>query len=323
MTRYLRLDEFSPPPQGCVLSVGNFDGVHRGHAALVQRARQAAEWCDAPVVFATFDPHPLTLLAPAKAPPRLTTIDERAELLRSVGATTVIVLNTDWDLLNQTAEEFLRRIVERCRPRAFVEGPTFHFGRGRTGSVATLREHAVRFGYEAIVLDEIECPELPGCPAINSSAIRDAIRAGQVEHAATLLGRPYRINGVVGSGQQRGASIGFPTANLTAIEHLLPRHAVYAAVAQLDDGSFHLAAVNLGPQPTFDQQTAAVEAHLLDFSGDLRGRRVGLHLCAWLRDQVKFNGVEELTSQLARDVERARQAACVRDALRTGPHIAV
>ncbi|MFN0137160.1 MAG: riboflavin biosynthesis protein RibF [Phycisphaerae bacterium] len=323
MTRYLRLDEFSPPPQGCVLSVGNFDGVHRGHAALVQRARQAAEWCDAPVVLATFDPHPLTLLAPAKAPPRLTTIDERAELLRSVGATTVIVLNTDWDLLNQTAEEFLRRIVERCRPRAFVEGPTFHFGRGRTGSVTTLREHAVRFGYEAIVLDEIECPELPGCPAINSSAIRDAIRSGQVDHAATMLGRPYRISGVVGSGQQRGASIGFPTANLTAIEHLLPRHAVYSAVAQLDDVSFHLAAVNLGPQPTFDQQTAAVEAHLIDFAGDLRGRRVGLHLCAWLRDQVKFNGVEELKNQLVRDVERARQAACVRDALRAGPHIAV
>lgn len=323
MIQYLRLDEFEAPPQGSVLSVGNFDGVHRGHVALVQRARQSAEWCDAPVVLATFDPHPLTLLAPAKAPPRLTTIEERAELLLAAGATTVVVLHTDWALLNQTAEEFLRRIVETCRPRAFVEGPTFHFGRGRTGSVATLREHAVRFGYEAVVLDEIECPELPGCPAINSSAIRDAIRAGRVDHAATMLGRSYRISGEVGSGHHRGASIGFPTANITAIPHLLPRHAVYSAVAQLDDDSFHLAAVNLGPQPTFDQQAATVEAHLLEFTGNLRGRRVGLHFVSWLRDQVKFSGVEELKGQLARDVERARQSACVLDALRAGPRIAV
>lgn len=306
MKRFDRFEDFSPPPQGCVLCVGNFDGVHRGHAALVARARAAAEWCDAPVVFATFDPHPLALLAPAKTPPLLTTIDERVRLLHALGVSAMVVLKTDWSLLNQTAEEFLRTVVERCRPRAFVEGPTFNFGRGRSGSVETLREYAPHFGYEPIVLDEVTCDDIAGRPAINSSAIRSAIREGRVDHAAAMLGRHYRIAGVVGSGKQRGATIGFPTANLDAVPHLLPRDAVYAAIAQLEDGTLHPAAVNVGTQPTFEQMQRAVEAHLLDFSGDLRGRRLALHFVAQLRAQVKFASVDELKAQLARDIAQTR-----------------
>lgn len=307
--RHDRLEDFNPPPQGCVLSIGNFDGVHRGHARLVERAREAAEWCSAPVVVATFDPHPLALLSPQRAPAALTTMAERVALLGRLGASAVVVLRTDWALLNQTADEFLTRICRRCSPRAIVEGPTFNFGRGRTGNVETLRHRAADFGYEAILVDELECAEVAGKPAINSSAIREAIGAGRVENAAAMLGRPYRIVGAVGRGRQRGTRIGFPTANLEHIEQMIPAEAVYAAAAQMDDGALRLTALSIGSQPTFGETTRTVEAHLLDFSGDLYGRRLGLHLLGRVRGQVKFDSVDELTAQIRRDVERVRQFA--------------
>jgi riboflavin kinase/FMN adenylyltransferase len=323
METYDRIERFKPPEQGTVLTIGNFDGVHLGHRRLAEAARVRACELDAPVVVMTFEPHPLAILAPHRAPARLTTLPEKLALLKTMGVDAAIVVRTDRELLNKTAEQFLSEVTAGCRPRAIVEGPTFNFGRGRAGSVQTLREHSRRLGFSVTVVDELRSDGLSGHPAINSSAIRAELQDGRLVEANTMLGRPYRIAGVVGSGVQRGATLGFPTANLTDIPHLLPREAVYVAVAQLADDTLHLSAVNIGPQPTFGQATARVEAFLLDYSGELGGARVGLHLLDLIRDQVRFDGADELIAQLHRDVERTRTFTPVLERMRGGPVLAL
>jgi riboflavin kinase/FMN adenylyltransferase len=309
MNVYHGITSFDPPDSGVVLSIGNFDGVHRGHRRLVQAAQQRGRDLGLPVVLMTFEPHPLAVVAPDRAPAALTTISEKSHYLGRLGPDALIVLHSDRDLLSMSAAEFLDKLAGACRPRAIVEGPTFNFGRGRSGSVNTLVEHSSRLGYSVAIVDELHSGDLRGSPAINSSAIRAALNDGRLLDANEMLGRPYRVVGVVGGGHQRGAEIGFPTANLDDIPHLIPKSAVYAAIAQLDDSSLTPAAVNIGPQPTFDQAGVQVEAHLLDFSGDLRGRRVGLHLLTELREQRRFPDANSLVEQLRVDVERARAAA--------------
>lgn len=323
MNRIDGLTAFSSPPHGIVLTIGNFDGVHLGHRRLIDTALREAEQIGVPVVAMTFEPHPLAILAPQRAPARLTTLPERLELLAAAGVESTIVLHTDRDLLSITADEFLHLLARTCQPRVIVEGPTFNFGRGRAGSIVTLQEHAQRLGYRTIVVDELYGRELGGNPPINSSAVRDAIGDGRVGDAAAMLGRPYRITGVVSAGDGRGASLGFPTANLEAIPHLLPALAVYAAVAQLADGSLRLAAVNIGPQPTFEQMRARVEAHVLDFDAPLRGTLVGLHLLARLREQQKFADVSALVAQLHADVARVRSFSGDLEQLRASPPISL
>ena len=230
-----------------------------------------------------------------------------------------IVLRSDRELLGQSAEEFLARLVERCRPRAIVEGPSFNFGRDRAGSIQKLRASSTRLGFDLTVVDEVHCDELAGNPEINSSAIRAALQDGRLADANAMLGRPYRITGTVGRGQQRGVTLGFPTANLDNVPQLLPRQAVYVAVAQLEDDSLHLAAVNIGPQPTFSQAHARIEAHLVDYSGTLRDRRLGVHLLARIRDQVRFSSADELVARLHQDIEETRGFAARLEALRAAP----
>lgn len=302
------LNRFTPPAEGVALLVGNFDGVHLGHRRLIDTAHQHAAEAGLAVVALTFEPHPIAILAPDRAPPRLTVLEEKRDHLLRAGVDHVVVLETDAALLATPANAFLEMLAERMRPRIIVEGPTFNFGRGRAGSIVTLQEHAARLGYRAIIVDELYGHELGGDPPINSSAIRAALREGRVEDAAAMLGRPHRIAGVVGSGQGRGTPIGFPTANLDRIPQMLPQHAVYSAAAQLSDGRLLAAAVNIGPQPTFAQMTARVEAHLLDFAGDVRGQTVGLHLQARIRPQTKFGGADELIAQIRRDCDVVRDA---------------
>lgn len=300
------LEKFTPPPAGIVLTIGNFDGVHRGHARLVAAAQAAARRLAVPVAAMTLDPHPLAVLAPERAPPQLTTLSEKLALLERLGVNLCIVLRAEPALLSQQAEDFLATLVAHCRPKVLVEGPDFNFGRGRTGTIATLRAHAQHWGYEVHVVPAVHCVELPTNPTIGSSSIRQALRDGRVAEANVMLGRAYRIVGMTTSGERRGVELGFPTANLAEIKHLLPQEAVYAAVAQLMDGTLRLAAVNVGPQPTFAQERSRVEAHLLDFKGALRGQQVGLHFLKRLREQVRFTGVGDLVRQLMLDVAATR-----------------
>jgi len=321
MKVYQGIEPFDPPAEGVVLTIGNFDGVHRGHRRLLEAARRQARDANVTAVAVTFEPHPLAILAPQKAPARLSTIRERIALIEMSGIDAVIVLQSNRRLLGRTAEQFLSDLVENCRPRAIVEGPTFRFGRGREGSVETLCAYAAGLGFSVTVVDELHSDGLDDHPAINSSAIRQALREGRLSDANTLLGRPYRIAGVVGRGRRRGQALGFPTANLAQIPHLLPAEAVYAAVAQRADDQLHLAAVNIGPQPTFAQGEVCVEAHLLDFSGELDGQCLGLHLLAKLRGQLRFGGGDELVAQLHRDVGQTRACADQLARMRSEPRV--
>lgn len=317
------IQSFTAPDPGVALTIGNFDGVHLGHQALIDAARTLAAPRSAPVVVMTFDPHPLSVLFPERAPQPITTLSERLALLERAGADMVILLRSDPAFLSLSAEEFLQTVVAPCRPRAIVEGPTFNFGRGRGGSIDTLREHGAMAGYQTIVVDERRAERLDGRPAINSSAIRAAISQGRVNVAAEMLGRPHRVQGRVTRGQGRGTPLGFPTANLDEPPQITPAFGVYSAVAQLDDGRLFLSAVNVGPQPTFDQQRPRIEAHLLDFSGDLLGQALGLHLLDRLRGQARFASVEALTQQVRLDIARTREWGSALERLRAAPPISL
>jgi len=304
-----RWEQFVAPPEGIVLTIGNFDGVHLGHARIVRHAREVAQRFRAPVVAITFEPHPLAILAPERAPARLTTPTEKLALLKRSGVDHVIVLRSEPELLATEAEDFLATLVARGRPRAIVEGPDFNFGRARRGSIETLQRHAQEWGYEVHRVPAVHCEALPTRPTVSSSSIRQALRDGRVAEAAAMLGRPYRITGTIGYGAGRGARLGIPTANLEGIAHMLPQEAVYACAAQLEDGHLYPAAVNVGPQPTFEGERCQVEVHILDFGGDLRGRRLGLHFLARLRSQIRFSTSEELVQQIRRDVEAVHSHA--------------
>ncbi len=315
------IESFTPPAGGTVLTIGNFDGVHRGHQRIIRTANEIAGGHPGAIAAAvTFEPHPREILAPRHAPPRLTTRADKLALLERCGLAAAIVLRSEPALFQRSAQDFLSDIVRRCRPVALVEGASFSFGRGREGSVEMLRRHAGPFGYSLSVVDTFLCDELPGRPGVSSSAVRDAVGRGDVEAAAVMLGRPYSVSGTVGRGAGRGAAIGCPTANLDDVPQMIPGFGVYAAEAELPNGAGitretsglrgrWLAAVNVGPQPTFGGQTARVEAHLLDFAGDLRGRELRLHFKRRLRGQVKFGSAEELKGQIAADVRTVRATA--------------
>lgn len=295
------------PPEACrggAIAVGNFDGVHRGHAALLAALAIQARAHAGPATAITFDPHPVELLRPGQTPPALTTPGERARLLHDLGADHVVTLRTTPALLRLTAEEFFRRVVhERFGARAVVEGPNFGFGRGRAGTVETLGTLCNAAG---IALTVVQPVQLDG--EVSSSRIRAALRVGHVEDAERLLGRPYRLHGTVGPGQRRGASLGFPTANLTELHTMVPGDGVYAARAR-QDGAAWPAAVNVGPNPTFGEDARKVEVHLIGFHGDLYGRQLEIDFVRRLRDTRPFGSVTELVAQLRRDVEQARVAA--------------
>jgi riboflavin kinase / FMN adenylyltransferase len=289
--------------RGGVVAVGNFDGVHRGHAALVTAARQAAERLGGPVVAATFDPHPLVLLAPERYQPPLTTLAERARLLHDIGADHVAVLRTTAELLSLSPQAFFESIVrEAFAARGMVEGFNFRFGKDRAGSNETLRTLCATSGIE---FRDVPAYEFGGRP-VSSSRVRDALVAGDVAAASELLNRPYRVSGIVGTGARRGRTIGFPTANLERVETLLPAEGVYA-VSAITPAGVHAGAANIGPNPTFGEQARKVEVHLLDFAGDLYGQPLSVDFVARLRDTKKFAGVEALVEQLRTDAAEARR----------------
>jgi riboflavin kinase / FMN adenylyltransferase len=300
----LRLEESAPGPvRGGVVAVGNFDGVHRGHAALIASARELAGRSGS-VVAVTFDPHPLVLLAPERYQPPLTTATERARLLHEVGADHAVVIQTTPDLLKLSPEGFFQTILRQALgARGIVEGFNFRFGQDRAGSNETLRSLCA-----AAVIPFLEVPAftLAGRP-VSSSRVRDALGSGDVATATELLGRPYRVTGVVGTGAQRGRNIGFPTANLERVQTLLPADGVYAVTVKTDVGTF-AGAAHVGPNATFGENVRTVEVHLLDFSGDLYGQTLAVDFVARLRGTKAFAGVDELVVQIRRDVADTRSA---------------
>lgn len=289
------------------LSIGNFDGVHRGHqqmfAALTRRARMAA----VPSVVLTFDPHPIQLLRPEQVPPALTSLDQKIALIEACGVDFLIVYPTDLRMLNLSAEDFFERVVlGEFQARGLVEGPNFFFGRDRGGNTQLLERLCLAAGLEL----DIVPPVFAGTLMVSSSAIRQLLLDGDVAQAADLLGHWYQVYGQVSLGAERGRTIGFPTANVTHITTLLPRDGVYAGIARTEHGRWP-AAINLGPNPTFGEKRRKLEAHLLGFQGDLYGRPIEIDFVERIRDTQPFVDLEALKRQIHLDVERVRDVVRV------------
>lgn len=292
------------------VTIGTFDGFHRGHAAVVAVAREHARAAGTRLGIYTFDPHPKAVVSPRGAPPALCLESDRRRLLYEAGADDVHVLHFDRALAALSAEEFLEHhVLSRYRLDALVVGYDFAMGRGREGSVPRLREIGAVLGF---IVDQVAELEAGGAP-ISSSRIRSAIRDGDVESAAAWLGRPFRLTGTVVRGAGRGAGLGFPTANLDVPEILLrPARGVYAGwVGGLERP--WPAVANLGRRPTFGGGEETVEAHLLGFSGDLVERSLTLDLVHRLRPERRFNGPEALADQIAVDCREARRLLAVPD----------
>jgi len=288
---------------GGAVSIGNFDGVHRGHARIVAALRARAAAAGGPAVAFTFEPHPVRLLRPDQAPPPLTWTERKAELLGELGVDVLVAYPTDERLLSLSPEAFFGEIVVRqIGARAIVEGPNFYFGKDRAGDIQMLRELAEQAGMAL----EVVPPLVEGDSFISSSRIRALIREGDVAAACLLLTAPYRLRGMVTHGSSRGARIGFPTANLDAVDTILPAVGVYAGRAWTG-GTAWPAAINIGPNPTFGEQALKIETHLIGFSGSLYGQPLEVDFLTRLRDTRAFASTADLQRQLQLDIQAATQ----------------
>jgi riboflavin kinase/FMN adenylyltransferase len=288
---------------GGAVAIGNFDGVHRGHAALLAALRSQADKINGPAIALTFDPRPFDVLHPGRSGPPLTTTEERARLLHDLGADHVLIIHTTQELLALPAAEFFAQVVQHgLGACAVVEGPNFRFGHNREGSVETLHQLCQASG---IALTLVAPVHVNGA-VVSSSRIRATLLCGDVGEAATLLGRQYHLTGIVGTGQRRGQTLGFPTANLDAMATLIPGDGVYAVRGHVGDAAWPGAA-NIGPNPTFGENARKVEVHLIGFHGDLYGASLSVDFLQRLRDTKPFRGAVELIEQLKQDVEQARR----------------
>ncbi|MEX2213139.1 MAG: riboflavin biosynthesis protein RibF [Phycisphaeraceae bacterium] len=298
-------------PQPCVVTIGNFDGVHLGHRAILSCARSLAQGRGASVKVLTFDPHPATVLRPDAAPPRLTSRPEKIELLREGGADEVVVLEPTKELLSLAPQAFIAQVCEAHQPVAFVEGRDFRFGKGRGGDLSLLESLGRSHGFEVIIVEAQEAALSDHLIApVRSSLIRWLLAHGRVMDAGLCLGRWYSLTAPVVRGEQRGRTIGIPTANLDMAmisDRALPGDGVYAGLAVLPDGKEIAAAISVGMKPTFAGKLRVIEACLLDYDADLYARPLTLRFCRWLREQRPFAGVEELQAQLHRDVAAVRR----------------
>ena len=302
----------SPPWQGerTVLSIGAYDGVHRGHQAIIQTVRRLASESGAKAAVMTFDRHPASVVRPESAPKLLTDVDQKLELLAATGLDATIIIHFDEAQSREEPAHFVRRVLIDCLNTSIVVvGQDFHFGRGREGNVDMLRRLGADGNFEVQPLELIPRPDGVD-ESISSTAIRRALAGGQVELAADLLGRPFEARGVVVAGDQRGRLLGFPTANVEVPNAVcVPADGVYAGYYERSNGDVYQCALNLGRRPTFYEHAdhSLLEAHLLDFEGDLYGERAEVRFTHFLRSERKFNGVDALIAQLKHDVEHARQ----------------
>lgn len=298
-----------PASVSVAATVGVFDGVHLGHQAVFEEVRLVAARLGVQSAVVTFDTHPAHVVRPENAPKLLTTLEQKLELLEDQGLDYAYVIHFDESRAGTRPEEFVEDVfLDALHARAIVVGKDFHFGKGRSGNVAELIRLGREFDFEVVPMELIrhyrDAPE-----PVSSTMIRRALAGGDVARAARMLGRPYEVRGVVMMGDQRGKAIGFPTANIPVPRIMAwPADAVYAGWCTLDDGSRHGCAINLGRRPTFYEhaEKSLLEAHLLDFDGDLYGREMRVAFVDFLRSERKFEGIEQLSSQLTRDVRAAR-----------------
>jgi len=289
--------------KGNILALGNFDGFHLGHQAVVSRAVARAFHERRPVIVATFDPHPVRFFKPDVPPFRLTTLDQREDLFAHAGADAMLVFEFGAELASMDAEEFVSKVLAgKIGTAGVITGDDFSFGKGRTGDAALL----ARVGAEHGIAAEAVLQVVLDGERISSGRVREALVAGDTATATRMLSRDYAIEGVVERGDARGRTLGYPTANLSLGDYQRPKYGVYAVRVTLGDGSEHPGVASLGVRPTFEPARELLEAHLFDFEGDLYGQRIEVALHSYIREEKKFDGVEPLIAQMCEDEAKAR-----------------
>jgi riboflavin kinase / FMN adenylyltransferase len=297
---------FSVPEglKGAVYAIGNFDGVHHGHAVLLEVAREKALALGVPLVVLTFEPHPRSVFRPESPIFRLTPLDAKIRLFTALGADGVIVIPFDRNFANHTAEAFVADdLVGRLAAKAAVVGYDFHFGKNRVGSPQFLRDAGSRLGFEVSVVD----PVSDEVAIISSSRIRKHMESGEISAANGLLGYRWFVIGEVIRGDQRGSGLGFPTANFRLGSDCRLRHGIYSVRVSRADGTVYDGVASFGRRPTFDDGDPVLEVHLLDFSGDLYGERVTVTFFEWIRPELRFDSVKALVAEMDKDREIARR----------------
>ena len=284
--------------KGSIVALGNFDGFHLGHQAVVGRAVARAFHERRRVIVATFEPHPVRLFKPEVPPFRLTTLDQRERLFAHAGADAMLVFEFDRQLASMTAEDFVSEVLgQRIAAAGIVTGDDFSFGKGRAGDVALLKALGAREGIGAEAVPQV----LLNGERISSGRVREALVAGDTATATHMLSRDYAIEGVVQKGDARGRELGYPTANLELADYQRPKYGIYAVRVTLEDGSEHPGVASLGVRPTFEPPQELLEAHLFGFDGDLYGRKIEVALHAYIREEKKFDDVETLVAQMRED----------------------
>ena len=289
--------------RGGIVALGNFDGFHLGHQAVVGRAVARAAHERRPAIVATFDPHPVRYFKPDCPPFRLTSLDQRERLFAQAGADAMLVFEFDADLAATTAEQFVRLLASQVSAAGVVTGEDFTFGARRGGNVGVLRELGAAQGMAAEAIP----PVLLGGDPVSSSRIRDGLTHGNMAIATRLLTRPFAIEGEVLHGDKRGRELGYPTANLELGRYQRPTYGIYAVRVRLDDGSKHAGVANLGIRPTFDPPKELLETYIFDFHGDLYGRTIEVALHHYLRGEEKFSSLDALIEQMRADEDEARR----------------
>ncbi len=298
------------PAEGTAVSIGFFDGVHLGHQLVIGEARRIAAELGAKTAVVTFDRHPASVVRPQSAPKLLTGLDQRLELLATTGIDYALVVHFDQQRSLEPAEDFVRNELVGCLgARAVVVGADFHFGHNRSGDVALLERMGKEHGFEVDGLELIGSAKA-GATAVSSTTIRGALAAGDIDAANRMLGRPHEVRDVVQTGDRRGRELGFPTANVAVPDDMqLPADGIYAGWYERPDGVVHAAAISLGRRPTFyeAQPYSLLEAHLLDFDGDVYGEEARVRFVARLRGEERFESVDALVEQIGRDCAGARE----------------
>ena len=307
----IRENQPSNSAKRSVVTIGAYDGVHRGHQAVIGQVRKEAQQLGCQSVVVTFDKHPASVVRPESAPKLLTDLDQKLELLQQTGIDATLIVEFNRERSTEDPALFVKRVlVDALRAEVVVVGEDFHFGFNRGGNVAMLRELGKQFDFQVEPVKLIARPDGVEEP-VSSTSIRRALAGGQVEIATNLLGRAYEVRGVVVNGDKRGRSIGFPTANVEVPNAMcLPADGVYAGHFTREDGAVHACAINLGRRPTFFEHAdhSLLEAHLLDFDEDLYGEHVRVTFEHFLRSERKFDGLEAIKTQLQLDVAAARLA---------------
>ncbi|HET9146178.1 MAG TPA: bifunctional riboflavin kinase/FAD synthetase [Sphingomicrobium sp.] len=290
--------------KGSIVALGNFDGFHLGHQAVVSRAVARAFHERRPVIVATFDPHPVKFFKPDVPPFRLTSLDQREALFAHAGADAMLLFEFNEGLRSTSAEDFVGKLLAGTIAAAgVVTGDDFGFGKGRAGNVEVLRTLGAELGLVA----EAVAPVIIDGERVSSGRIREALKAGDTGTSTHLLTRDFAIEGVVQRGDARGRELGYPTANLNLGDYQRPRYGIYAVRVTLEDGTEHPGVASLGVRPTFDPPQELLEAHLFDFDGDLYGQRIEVALHAFIRDERKFDSVDALVAEMRNDEAEARR----------------